>query len=49
MAIFAVERIRSLKIDECTKIDPEWFEWIRSNVEQVSCVHMKKNTKFRTA
>ncbi|KAF5314889.1 hypothetical protein D9619_006960 [Psilocybe cf. subviscida] len=47
-AALAVERIRSLKIDECTKIDPEWLGWIRKNVDQVSCVYMKKKTKFRT-
>ncbi|KAF5314887.1 hypothetical protein D9619_006962 [Psilocybe cf. subviscida] len=41
-----VERIRSLKIDENAKIDPEWLGWIRKTVDQVSCV---KKTRFRTA
>lgn len=41
------QRITTLVIDECMDVDSAWLPWIRTHVPNVSCVYMKKKTKFR--
>ncbi|KAF4617322.1 hypothetical protein D9613_006132 [Agrocybe pediades] len=40
-------QILKLVVDECPKIDSTWLPWLREKVPSVSCVFMKRNTKFR--
>lgn len=41
--------INSLVVDFCPRIDSMWLQWFRTRVPQVSCVYMKKNTKYRAS
>ncbi|PPQ73577.1 hypothetical protein CVT24_007463 [Panaeolus cyanescens] len=42
-----VKPVQSLVINGCHLVDAEWLEWMRTKVPRVSCIYMKKSTKFR--